>query len=142
MGDRQQRPYEGSVSVSITKVLAIVTVLPVGGTLLALSGMTFIGTLIILALATPMFVIFSPVIVPATAVIGLSVFAFLSSGALGLTGLSLMSYFVGYLRNAAMALPMNLELAKQRIQMAAGQVGQMGPKVWDMAQRKAQEVGR
>lgn len=147
MGDRQQqppqaqqqRPYDGGGGVSVTKVLAVVTLLPVGGTLLALSGMTLIGTLIVLALATPVFVIFSPVIVPAAAVIGLAVLAFLTSGALGLTGLSSMSCFAGYLRDAAMALPRSLDQVKMSMLEAAGQAGQ---KARDAAQSKAQEGGR
>lgn len=113
-----QRPYDcGDVKSrcsrsSVTKALTVLTLLPVSVTLLALSGMTLAGTLTVLAIATPLFIIFSPVIVPVATVIGLAVMSFLASGAFGLTGLSLLSRFAGYLQHACMALPGNLELAR------------------------------
>ncbi|KAK6127103.1 hypothetical protein DH2020_039141 [Rehmannia glutinosa] len=58
---RQPHPrYEGSVKdllpskgPSAVQILAIITLLPIGGSLLGLAGITLVGTLIGLAVATP-----------------------------------------------------------------------------------------
>ncbi|KAI3452464.1 hypothetical protein Pfo_009128 [Paulownia fortunei] len=96
---QQQPRYEGGVKSllpqkgpSTGQILAIITLLPVSGTLLGLAGITLVGSLIGLAVATPLFVIFSPVLVPAAIVLGGAVTAFLTSGAFGLTGLSSLSW--------------------------------------------------
>ncbi|MBA0683427.1 hypothetical protein Goari_025087, partial [Gossypium aridum] len=73
---------------STTQVLTVLTLLPIGGTLLALAGLTLTGTVIGLCVATPLFVIFSPVLLPAAIAVFMAVAGFLSSGAFGLTGLS------------------------------------------------------
>ncbi|KAL0377398.1 UNVERIFIED_CONTAM: Oleosin [Sesamum radiatum] len=72
---QQPHRYEGVKSLlpqkgpSTTQILAIITLLPISGTLLCLAGITLVGTLIGLAVATPVFVIFSPVLVPAAILI-------------------------------------------------------------------------
>ncbi|XP_059655201.1 oleosin H2-like [Cornus florida] len=85
---------------STSQVIAVVTLLPVGGVLLFLAGLTLAGSLIGLALTTPLFLIFSPVLVPAAITIGLAVLGFLSSGAFGVTALSSFSWIVNYFRQA------------------------------------------
>ncbi|XP_008784976.1 oleosin 18.2 kDa-like [Phoenix dactylifera] len=79
---------------SASQVLAVVTLLPIGGILLALSGIILAGTVIGLAAVTPLFVIFSPVLVPVALAIGLAVMGFLASGAFGLTALMSLSWVV------------------------------------------------
>ncbi|KAG1342850.1 Oleosin isoform 300a [Cocos nucifera] len=83
---------------SASQVLAVVTLLPIGGILLALSGIILTGTVIGLAVVTPLFVIFSPVLVPAALAIGLAVMGFLASGAFGLTALMSLSWVVSYVK--------------------------------------------
>ncbi|CAA6673064.1 unnamed protein product [Spirodela intermedia] len=83
---------------SASQVLAVATLLPIGGVLLALSGATLAGTVIGLAVTAPLFIIFSPVLVPAAIVVTLAVTGFLASGAFTLTGLSSISWLVNYLR--------------------------------------------
>ncbi|KDP46427.1 hypothetical protein JCGZ_10267 [Jatropha curcas] len=124
---------------SAQKVLAVITLLPVGGGLLALAGITLVGTLIGLAITTPLFVIFSPVLVPAALVIGLSVMAFLASGAMGLTGLSSLSWVLKYLQEVTRRMPEQLDIAKKRMQDMAGFVGQKTKEVGQEIQRKAHE---
>ncbi|CAI0456230.1 unnamed protein product [Linum tenue] len=109
------------------------TGLPIGGTLLALAGLTLFGTLIGLAVATPVFLICSPVIVPASLAIAFAVTAFLSSGLVGLTGLTSLSWFARYLRMATEEVPGQLE-------EATGYVGQKTKEVGQEIQRKAQET--
>ncbi|KAJ4834187.1 Oleosin 18.2 kDa [Turnera subulata] len=154
MGDRQPHQvqvhpqrYEGGLKgqpragggPSATKILAVVTLLPVGGGLLALAGMTFAGTLIGLCLATPVFLLFSPVIVPAALVLALAVTAFLASGAFGLTGVTSLSWVAKYLQAATHAVPESLDQAKRRMQDMAGFVGQKTKEMGQEIQRKAHE---
>ncbi|KAH7658856.1 Oleosin protein [Dioscorea alata] len=124
---------------SASKVLAVATLLPVGGTLLGLSGVTLAGTVLGLAVATPLFLLFSPVLVPAAITIGLAVLGFLTSGAFGLTALSALSWILNYLRHARM--PEHMEHAKRRMSEATGQVGQRAREAGQAMQSKVQEGG-
>ncbi|KAL2935891.1 Oleosin 5 [Bienertia sinuspersici] len=83
---------------SSSNVVAFATVLPLGLFLLGLSGLVLFGSLIGLAVTTPVFVLFSPVIVPAVLTIGLALVGFLSSGAVGITGLAAFSWIINFLR--------------------------------------------
>ncbi|XP_021891909.1 oleosin 18.2 kDa-like [Carica papaya] len=124
---------------STSQVLAVVTLLPVGGTLLLLAGITLTGTLIGLAVATPLFIIFSPVLVPAAIVIGLAITGFLTSGAFGITALSSLSWIVNYVRR--MRDPQWMEQAKRRAQEATRQAGQKTKEMGQTVESKAQEGG-
>ncbi|KAL3526085.1 hypothetical protein ACH5RR_014457 [Cinchona calisaya] len=121
---------------SATQVLAVVTLLPVGGTLLFLAGLTLAGTLIGLALTTPLFVICSPVLVPAAVLFGLAVTGFLSSGAFGLTGLSSLSWVLNFFRQKA---PEQMDYAMRRMQDTAAQFGQKTKDVGEKIQTKGHE---
>ncbi|KAL1812289.1 hypothetical protein DCAR_0624496 [Daucus carota subsp. sativus] len=127
-------------SPSTSQVLAVVTLLPVGGTLLFLAGITLVGTLIGLAVATPLFLLFSPVLVPAALTIGLAVTGFLGSGAFGLTGLSSLSWVLSYFRQASQRVPDQIELAKKRAQEMAAYAGQKTKEVGDTIQSKAAQA--
>ncbi|PHU27746.1 Oleosin [Capsicum chinense] len=140
------RPYqEGGMmksqkGPSATQILAIVTLLPVGGTLLCLAGITLAGTLIGLAVATPVFLLFSPVLVPATLTVGLAVAGFLTSGAFGVTGLSSLSWILNYFRQGGKSMvPENIEGAKRRMAEAAEHVGQKTKDAGQKIQSKAHE---
>ncbi|KAF3959506.1 hypothetical protein CMV_015687 [Castanea mollissima] len=125
---------------SASEVLAVVTLLPIGGFLLIFAGLTFVGTVIGLAVSTPLLVIFSPVLVPAAIVIGLAVAGFLTSGAFGITGLSSLSWIVNYLRQTR--VPEHMDNAKRRVQDTAGYYGQRAREMGQNVKEKAQETGR
>ncbi|KAK1423264.1 hypothetical protein QVD17_18561 [Tagetes erecta] len=126
---------------STTKTLPIITLLPVAGTLLALAGLTFIGTIIALALTTPLFIIFSPVLIPALLTITLAVTGFLASGTFGLTGLSSLSYLFKMVRNSAPSVPEQLEYVKETIQDVGEYAGQKTMDLGEMIQHTAHEIG-
>ncbi|KAI3768785.1 hypothetical protein L2E82_19619 [Cichorium intybus] len=126
---------------SKSKILAVMALLPVGGALLGLAGLTFVGTMIGLAVATPVFIIFSPVIVPAALTIGLAVTGFLTSGTFGLTGLTSLSFLVNRLRQATGSVPEQIDYAKERMQDLAVYAGQKTEEVGQTIQSKAQEIG-
>ncbi|KAK1281070.1 Oleosin 5 [Acorus gramineus] len=124
---------------SASQVVAVATLFPIGGILLTLSGLTLTATVIGLAIATPLFVIFSPVIIPAAIVIGLAVTGFLASGAFGLTALSSLSWILNYVRGTTATVPeLHLDYAKRRMHEVAGQVGQRTKELGQGIQSKSQ----
>ncbi|XP_026657870.2 oleosin 16 kDa-like [Phoenix dactylifera] len=74
-----------------------VTAATIGGLLLLLSGLTLTGTVIGLTVVTPLLVIFSPVLVPATIAVFLLVAGFVTSGGFGVAALSVLSWMYQYL---------------------------------------------
>ncbi|KAK6924808.1 Oleosin [Dillenia turbinata] len=138
---RPPQPAEGIKSLlpekapSKSQVLAVVTLFPIGGILLILSGLTLTGSLIGLAVATPLFIIFSPILVPAALVIALAVAGFLTSGAFGITALSSFSWIVNYVRQGKS--PERLEHAKIRAEETASQVKEKVKETGQDAQRKS-----
>ncbi|KAF4351751.1 oleosin H2-like [Cannabis sativa] len=127
---------------SAQQILTVVTLVPLGGILLLLAGLTLAGTLLGLALSTPVFVIFSPVLVPAAFVIAAAVTGFLTSGAFGITGLSSLSWLANYLRRIRMtpstALPEAADYARRRVQDSAAYVGQKTKETGQAIQSKAE----
>lgn len=119
----QQRYEGGGVSTHdseerrtlTSKVLAIITGLHAGVILLALAGLSLLGALTVLVVTTPLFILFSPVLVPAIIVTGLTVVGFFTSVIFGLTALSLFSWVMNYIRHAQGTLQEHFELEKQRM---------------------------
>ncbi|KAL2541915.1 Oleosin 18.5 kDa [Abeliophyllum distichum] len=87
--NRQQQPRSHQVVKAATAATA-------GGSLLVLSGLTLAGTVIALTLATPLLVIFSPVLVPAVITIFLLGSGFLASGGFGVAAISVLSWIYRY----------------------------------------------
>ncbi|KAK4282350.1 hypothetical protein QN277_013737 [Acacia crassicarpa] len=149
-GLNPQYRYDGGVKgslfpekgLSTSQIIAILAGVPIGGTLLMLAGFTLMGTLLGLAVTVPLFVLFSPILVPATMVIGLAVAGFLTSGACALTALSSFSWVMNYIRQMQETTPELLDSAKRRMADMAGQVGQKTKEAGQEIQTKAQEVKR
>lgn len=146
---QQQRPTSEALrgllpekGPSTQQIIAVVTLLPLGGFLLLLSGLTFFASLIGLAVSTPVFVIFSPVIVPAAFAIFMAVAGFLTSGAFGITGLSSLTWLANFVRGLRPKLPEQAEQAKRRVQDTAGYMGQKARETGQTVQTKAQEAVR
>ncbi|CAJ1783625.1 unnamed protein product [Sphenostylis stenocarpa] len=124
---------------SASQVLAVVVGLPVGGILLLLAGLTLAGTLTGLAVAIPLLILFSPILVPASVVIGLAVAGFLTAGAFELTAMSSFSWILNYIRESQGPMPVNLAAAaKHQLADAAEYVGQKTKEVG----QKTKEVGQ
>ncbi|XP_076895391.1 oleosin 18.5 kDa-like [Bidens hawaiensis] len=66
------------------------------GSLLVLSGLTLVGTIIALSVATPLLVIFSPVLVPAGVTIFLMVTGFVTAGGFGLAAATVFGWIYRY----------------------------------------------
>ncbi|KAJ7970641.1 Oleosin-like protein [Quillaja saponaria] len=78
------------------QVVKAATAVTAGGSLLVLSGLTLVATVIALSIATPLFVIFSPVLVPAVITVGLLITGFLASGGLGVAAVTVLSWIYSY----------------------------------------------
>ncbi|XP_077253553.1 oleosin 2 [Tasmannia lanceolata] len=120
-----------------SQILAVITLFPIGAILLTLCGLTLTGTLIGMGLATPVFVLFSPVLVPAAIVLCLAMTGFLTSGTFAVTALSSLSWTVNYLRGVQKSVPEHLEHAKRRMHEMGAAVGQRGKELGQGAQEKA-----
>lgn len=141
-----QQRYEGGFKAgqrgggpSKGKILAVVTLLPIGGSLLGLSGLSLAASLLGLAVTTPIFLLCSPVLVPAAIVAGLVLAGFFTAGLFGLTGLTSISWVLKYFGQAG---PQQLDEAKRKMQDVAVTVGQKTKEVGQAIQQKAQEAGK
>ncbi|XP_024976439.1 oleosin 1-like [Cynara cardunculus var. scolymus] len=90
----QQHPYSNEPMAH--QVVKGVTSALAGGSLLVLSGLTLAATVIGLTVATPLLVIFSPVLVPAVITVFLLVTGFLTSGGLGVAATMVLSWIYSY----------------------------------------------
>lgn len=140
-GGDKSHYYRQQQGPSTSKVLAVMALLPVGGALLGLAGITLVGTLIGSAVATPVFILFSPIIVPAFLAIGLAVTGFLTSGTFGLTGLSSLSYLINCLRQMMGSVPEEVDAAKLRLRDLVDYTGQKTKDAGQTIKDVAHEIG-
>ncbi|KAM0058116.1 putative oleosin [Helianthus debilis subsp. tardiflorus] len=140
-GDRLPHPQHQQQGPSTGKIIAIMALLPITGILFGLAGITLVGTVIGLAIATPLFVIFSPIIVPAVIAIGLAVTGFLTSGTFGLTGLSSLSYLFNMVRRSTMSVPDQMDYVKGKLQDVGEYTGQRTKDLGQKMQHTAHEMG-
>lgn len=124
-----------------SQALTVATLFPLGGLLLVLSGLALAASVVGLALATPVFLLFSPVLVPAALLIGTAVTGFLTSGALGLGGLSSLTCLANTARQAFQRTPDYVEEARRRMAEAAAHAGQKTAQAGHAIQSRAQEAG-
>ena len=122
---------------SASQILASLGGLFLGGTLLLLASFSFFASLIGLTIMTPLFILFSPILVPAALTIGLAVAGVLTANACGLTGLMSVSWTVRYIRDLQAAVPGQIDM-KGRM---ADVVDYVGQKTKDVGQ-KTKEVGQ
>ncbi|KAK1409227.1 hypothetical protein QVD17_35752 [Tagetes erecta] len=80
---QQMQPHHRSNQSRAHHVIKAATAATMGGSLLILSCLALLGTVITLALATPLLVLFSPVLIPAVIAFALLAIGFLSSGGFG-----------------------------------------------------------
>ncbi|KAK1399695.1 Oleosin [Heracleum sosnowskyi] len=96
------------------KVVKAATAVTAGGSLLLLSGLTLAGTVIGLAVATPLVVIFSPVLVPAAIFVFLIISGFLASGGFSLAAVSVLTWIYKYLKGGQPVGSDTLEQARMK----------------------------
>ncbi|KAK9063278.1 hypothetical protein SSX86_017148 [Deinandra increscens subsp. villosa] len=84
------------VSSGVHQAVKAATAVTAGGSLLVLSGLTLAGTVIALTIATPLLVIFSPILVPAVITLFLLATGFLTSGGFGVAAVTVLSWIYRY----------------------------------------------
>lgn len=96
------RDLSGGDSYSHQQPPAVAKALAAGTaafSLLLLSGLVLTGTVLALILATPLLVIFSPVLVPAAFTMALLTAGFVSSGGLGAAAVGVLAWMYRYLQH-------------------------------------------
>ncbi|KAK4358256.1 hypothetical protein RND71_023866 [Anisodus tanguticus] len=111
----QQQPRSHQMVKAATAVTA-------GGSLLLLSGLTLAATVIALTVATPLLVIFSPVIVPAVVTMFLLFSGFLASGGFGVASISVLSWIYRYVTGKRPPGADQLDHARHRLATKAGEM--------------------
>ncbi|CAI9768246.1 unnamed protein product [Fraxinus pennsylvanica] len=109
--DRQQQQQQ----TRSHQVVKAATAATAGGSLLVLSGLTLAGTVIALTLATPLLVIFSPVLVPAALTIFLIGSGLLASGGFGVAAISVLSWIYRYVTGKHPPGADHLDYAKTKL---------------------------
>ncbi|KAJ0239761.1 Oleosin 18.5 kDa [Hirschfeldia incana] len=94
--DRDQYSMSGQDYSKSRQIAKAVTAVTAGGSLLVLSSLTLVGTVIALTVATPLLVIFSPILVPALITVAMLITGFLSSGGFGIAAITVFSWIYKY----------------------------------------------
>nr|AVI59151.1 OLE1/tagRFP [Cloning vector pUbiCas9-Red]AVI59155.1 OLE1/tagRFP [Cloning vector pEciCas9-Red] len=94
--DQYQMSGRGSDYSKSRQIAKAATAVTAGGSLLVLSSLTLVGTVIALTVATPLLVIFSPILVPALITVALLITGFLSSGGFGIAAITVFSWIYKY----------------------------------------------
>ncbi|KAI5011440.1 hypothetical protein ZWY2020_013577 [Hordeum vulgare] len=125
--DQQKQP-------AMMCALKAATAATAAGSLLVLSGLILAGTVIALTVATPVLVIFSPVLVPAAIALALMSAGFVTSGGLGVAALSVFSWMYKYLTGKHPPGADQLDHAKARLASKARDIKDAAQTRIDQAQ--------
>ncbi|KAE8795735.1 low molecular weight oleosin [Hordeum vulgare] len=125
--DQQKQP-------AMMCALKAATAATAAGSLLVLSGLILAGTVIALTVATPVLVIFSPVLVPAAIALSLMSAGFVTSGGLGVAALSVFSWMYKYLTGKHPPGADQLDHAKARLASKARDIKDAAQTRIDQAQ--------
>lgn len=101
------------------KVAKTATAVSVGGGLMVLSALTLAATVIGLVIATPVMVLFSPVLVPAAITVFLLLSGFLTSGGLGVLATGVLTWMYKYVSGKHPAGADQLDRVRDKIAGAA-----------------------
>ncbi|XP_021890285.1 oleosin 16 kDa [Carica papaya] len=130
MADQQKLTTQKSPAGETVRFL---TAAGIGTTLLVLSGITLTATVIGLILATPVLVLFSPILVPAAAAVVLMGTGLLFSGGCGAAAIATLTWIYRYVTGKHPAGAEKVDYARKRIAEKAREYGQY-------VQQKAQEA--
>ncbi|KAL8033304.1 hypothetical protein ABFX02_13G151600 [Erythranthe guttata] len=85
-------PEKGQFTTGKTALLLSVAGIIIGGPLVALMGIIFAVTMTLLLVASPLFIIFSPVLFGAACVFGLVMLGLAAAGAMAVVGVSAVAW--------------------------------------------------
>ncbi|KAL3647531.1 Oleosin 1-like [Castilleja foliolosa] len=121
-----QQPQHHSTTPLTHQVVKAATAATAGGSLLVLSGLTLAGTVIALTIATPLLVIFSPVLVPAVITMFMLGTGFLASGGFGVAALSVLSWMYRYMTGKHPMGADQLDTARMKLGSKAREMKEKG----------------
>ncbi|KAI6682263.1 hypothetical protein NL676_036144 [Syzygium grande] len=124
-------------SPPVRNAVKVATATTVGAALSVLSGLTLTGTVIALIVATPVMVLFSPILVPAGIAAALITAGFLASGGFGAAALAALVWMYRYFAGKHLVGEEQVEYARAKIADTAGDVKE---KAREYGQHEAQEV--
>ncbi|XP_022736886.1 oleosin 1-like [Durio zibethinus] len=96
-GQQQEQEHQRNSRPRSQKVMKTAAAVTAGGSLLVLSGLTLATTVIGLTIVTPLFIIFSPVLVPSVIAAALLVTGFVASGGFSVAAIFVLSWIYRYL---------------------------------------------
>ncbi|XWS17675.1 hypothetical protein CRYUN_Cryun33cG0088000 [Craigia yunnanensis] len=145
MSNEQNKPmtqklYESAPSSR--QAAKFLTATTLGATLLFLSGLTLTGTVIALIMATPLMVLFSPILVPAGIVIFLVITGFLFSGGCGVAAVTALSWIYNYVQGKHPPGADQLDYARNKLASTARDMTEKAKEYGQYVQHKAQEVAQ
>ncbi|KAJ1404798.1 Oleosin [Sesbania bispinosa] len=109
-----------------TQFVKAATAVTAGGSLLILSGLILAGTVIALTIATPLFVIFSPVLVPAVITGGLLGLGFMAAAGFGVAAITVLSWIYRYVTGKHPPGADQLDTARQKLMNKAREIKDYG----------------
>lgn len=117
MSDEQKSPSQKLAdSTPISKqVVRLITATTMGAALLGLSAVTLTGTVVAVILATPLLVIFSPILVPAAEVLFSITVGFLFSGGCGVAAIAALRWIYNYVAGKRPLGEDELDFARMKI---------------------------
>lgn len=140
-------PYGTSYDTNINvnnppsrQTVKFITAATIGISLLLLSGLTLTGTVIGLIIATPLLVIFSPILVPAAFVLFVVACGFLFSGGCGVAAIASLSWIYNYVSGNHPAGADTLDYAKGYLADKAKDVKERAKDYGSYAQGRIQDA--
>ncbi|XP_030530449.1 oleosin L-like [Rhodamnia argentea] len=122
------------------QAVKVATATTIGGTLLVLSGLTLTGTVLALIVATPILVLFSPILVPAGIAVAVITAGFLASGGFGAAAVTALTWMYRYFGGRRPAGEEKVEYARTKFGDTARDVKEKAKEFGQYVQHKAQEV--
>ncbi|MBA0594201.1 hypothetical protein Gohar_022764 [Gossypium harknessii] len=135
-----QKLYESVPSSRPTAKFLTATTL--SATLLFLSGLTLTWTVIALIMATPVMVLFSPVLVPSAIVIFLVITGFLFSGGCGVAAITALSWIYNYVQGKHPLGADKLDYARDMLASMTRGVTEKAKEYGQYVKYKAREVAQ
>ncbi|EOA28612.1 hypothetical protein CARUB_v10024833mg [Capsella rubella] len=123
---QQQQPMLRNLhesAPSTRQVVRFLTAATIGLSLLVLSGLTLTGTVIGLIVATPLMVLFSPVLVPAMITLVLLTAGFFFSGGCGVAAATALTWIYRYVTGKHPMGADKVDYARMRISEKAKELG-------------------
>ncbi|KAE9619217.1 hypothetical protein Lal_00047680 [Lupinus albus] len=109
-----------------TQLAKVATAVTTGGSLLIFSGLILSATIIGLTIVTPLFVIFSPVLVPTVISVALLSLGFLASGAFGVAAITVLTWLYRYVSGNHPVGADQLETARHKLMNKAREIKDYG----------------